>query len=79
MRKKIRDEKNVGSPDVETRTVGIELIIFHIFIGAFYTIPFGGFLTYNHRDCRASTWWLIMEMWWLIMEMWWLIGSAPDY
>ena len=46
MRKKIREEKNVGSPDVETRTVGIELIIFHIFIGAFYTIPFGGFLTY---------------------------------
>ena len=49
MRKKIREEKNVGSPDVETRTVGIELIIFHIFIGAFYTIPFGGFLLYNRE------------------------------
>ena len=35
---------NAGSPDVETRTVGIELIISHIFIGAFYTFPLGDFL-----------------------------------
>ena len=44
MQKKIREEKNAGSPDVETRTVSIGLTIYHISIGAFIQFPLRDFL-----------------------------------
>ena len=43
--KKIREEKFLGSPDVSASVVSIELNIFLLIFGAFYTISAGGFIT----------------------------------
>ena len=45
--------ENAGSPDVETRMVGIELAIFPNTVGTFINNLFGGF-TYTYGDLLES-------------------------